>query len=141
MPQFVIVGCGGERDPDDPMKWIGSGGNSLNVFELTKVRLLALLCPHPALQMTSLHETKQTGMLLHCDGPVHAGVNPMFVVTRGECVYTVDGSEDHDSVRAWRINVKPQLLVWLHSLHNLACISCFIHMQSNGNLCGRLKGA
>ena len=32
--RFVVAGTGADRDPDDAMKWVGTGGNALYLFEL-----------------------------------------------------------------------------------------------------------
>ena len=61
--RFVVAGTGADRDPDDAMKWVGTGGNALYTFELGDDGTLsqvsgcvALFCtPNPGLRLAGGH--------------------------------------------------------------------------------------
>ena len=117
MPSLVFAGTGADRDPDDPMAWLGGdAGNALMVYSLS-----------------------DDGALTHCDGPVAAGTNPMFIAAypQASTIYSVDMTPSKGAVIAWRVAAATGTLTKLNSVSSGGEAPCHVAVAGarSGHAC------
>lgn len=116
---YVVVGTGGERDPDDPHKWQNAAGaNCIFVFAMDAA-----------------------GSLTQTDGPIEAGVNPMWITSAlvggNRVVYSVDMENDDPGIRSYRLDSKTGKLTPLNKVPcGAGAGPCHIEVCSSGGMSG-----